>query len=142
MWRYATWLFGTVNVLNGAAYLVYSAVLGSGDVAVVFNAIATHWRPWVGACGLAFYAAAIAVSRSGLIRLVRDGVLDRTLAARCCTLSYWCGGLLLTVAAVFNPVGPMLILTSGAAVGFGAMAGLLSCRRACQRTSPTRARVP
>jgi hypothetical protein len=48
---------------------------------------------------------------------------------RLALLPYWVGGLLLVLGAVPNPVSPSLILTSGAAAGFGAMAGLLAVPR-------------
>jgi hypothetical protein len=125
IWRYFGWLFGTINLFNAAAYLVYSAVLGSGDLAVVFNATTWHWRPWIGTSGIVAYSAAVLLSRSGLRRLIGTGVLDTATASRCCSISYWWGAAVVTAGAVFNPVSYLLILTSGAAVGFGAMVGLL-----------------
>jgi hypothetical protein len=60
-----------------------------------------------------------------LRRLIGTGVLDTATASRCCSISYWWGAAVVTAGAVFNPVSHLLILTSGAAVGFGAMVGLL-----------------
>jgi hypothetical protein len=126
-WRYFAWLFGSINSFNATAYLLYSAILGSGDWAVVFDAWAPTgvWRPWIGLAGLALYAGAIVVSLRALRGQISSGVIAKRNADRYCTTSYWIGGTLLTLGAVFNPVGPLLILTSGAATGFGAMLGLL-----------------
>src|SRR6266850_4353860 len=126
-WRYFGWLFGSVNLFNATAYLIYSAVLGSGDFAVVFPALArpSLWRLGAGLGGLVLYAAAVVVSRAALQRMVASQVLDPTEVRRHCAISYWSGGLLVTAGSAFNPVSPWFILTSGAAVGFGAMAGLL-----------------
>jgi hypothetical protein len=53
-------------------------------------------------------------------------VRDLRLPARhYCAAAYWAGGALLVAASALNPFGPSLILTSGAATGFGAMAGLV-----------------
>ena len=124
--RYACWLFGTFNLFNAAAYLLYSAALNAGDMAVVFNSIVRSpgWRPWVGVLGMAAYAAAIGLSLKAARELVRAQIIDRRTLGRYCWLSYVTGGVVLTLASVLNPVSPVLIATSGAATGFGAMAGL------------------
>lgn len=126
-WRYFAWLFGSVNAFNATAYFLYSAILGSGDWAVVFDALSPTraWRPWIGLAGLGLYGVAVRVSLLAMRRLITAGVVAERNADRYCTRSYWIGGALLTLGAVFNPVGPLLILTSGAATGFGAMMGLL-----------------
>ncbi len=125
-WRYFAWLFGTVSLFNATAYPVYSAILGSGDFAVVFDAFAppSLWRPIVCIVGLAVYWLAIRASLAGLRRLVIAGVIAGSHIDRYCMIPYWIGGSVVTAGAVFNPQSPWFILTSGAAVGFGAMAGL------------------
>ncbi|MEO8504568.1 MAG: hypothetical protein ABI609_11770 [Acidobacteriota bacterium] len=126
-WRYFWWLFGSLNLFNATGYLLYSSVLDSGDMAVVFRALApAHaWRPVVGLVGLAAYAGAVYVSLLGLRRLVATGTIAASRVERYCMLPYWSGGLLLTAGAALNPQSPWLVLTSGAAVGFGAMVGLV-----------------
>ena len=126
-WRYFGWLLGTVNLFNAAAYLLYSAILGSGDWATVFNVIAPSsvWWPGLAVAGLISYGGSVHLSLVALRSLVRTGVLSRANVSRYCTGSYWVGGCLLTAGAALNPVSPLFILTSGAATGFGAMVGLL-----------------
>ena len=126
-WRYAFWVFGTVNLFNGTAYLVYSGVLGSGDWAVVFGAFSPPavWRPIAVIVGIALYAGAIRVSSRAARRFVAEGVVSDAQMTQSCQLTYWAGGALLVAASALNPIDPLLILTSGAATGFGAMAGLM-----------------
>jgi hypothetical protein len=137
-WRYFAWLFGSINGFNATAYLLYSAILGSGDWAVVFDSMAPTlaWRPWIGLAGLGLYVLAVQASFLALRCLLSAGVIDGRNADRYCTRSYWIGGALLTIGAAFNPVGPWLILTSGAATGFGAMMGLLVLPLLLQRRAP------
>jgi hypothetical protein len=126
-WRYFAWLFGSVNLFNGMAYLLYSGLLGSGDWATVFGSFAPPalWRPAAALAGVALYAGAVFASLAVLRTLIACGVIEPARAKQYCLCSYWAGGLLLTAASVLNPISPWLILTSGAATGFGAMIGLV-----------------
>jgi hypothetical protein len=138
--RYATWLFGSINGFNATAYLLYSALLGGGDWATVWRAVSLPaWRPLTGLAGVLLYAAAVAASLSALRRLVADGVLSVPQAQRACTLSYGVGGAVLVAGSLLNPVSPWLIVTSGLATGFGAMAGLLVLPRLLERRGPATA---
>jgi len=136
-WRYFAWLFGSVNLFNAIAYLPFSALLGSGDWAVVFNAIAdpSLWRPLVGLVGLVLYVASVRVSVRSLRELCSSGVVASANIESYCMLTYWTGGLVLTAGAVFNPISPWYILTSGAAAGFGAMLGLVFVPKFVQRAA-------
>lgn len=127
-WRYVAWVVGTFNLFNAAAYLVYSALLGSGDWATVFSAIgnAAAWRIPLGIAGLVGYWAAMRAASAALAALCADGVLSAAQAVRVCRLSYLGFGVLLTLGALFNPVGWTLVLSSGVATGFLAMAGMLA----------------
>jgi hypothetical protein len=125
-WRWFSWLLGTINLFNAGAYLLYSAILGSGDWAVVLgSAPPALWRTAAGLAGAAAYTASVYASLAVLRRLVACGVVASENAGTYCAMSYWIGGTVLTVGAILNPVSPWLILTSGAATGFGAMAGLI-----------------
>jgi hypothetical protein len=125
--RYFLWLFGTVNLFNGVAYLMYSALLGSGDWAAVFNALAPAalWRPAAAIGGASLYAGAVFASLGVVRGFIAEGVVSKAQAERYCLGAYWAGGSLLVAASVLNPISPWLILTSGAATGFGAMVGLV-----------------
>ncbi len=126
-WRYFAWLFGTGSLFNATAYLIYSAASDSGDWAFVFDALARPalWRPLVAAAGCGLYVASILASARALHALCAASIVAPSSVERLCALSYVGGGVVLTAGAVFNPVSPWYILSSGAATGFGAMAGLL-----------------
>ena len=128
-WRYFAWLLGTGCLFNATAYLIYSAASGTGDWAIVFDAISSArpgvWRLPVAAAGSALYAGSILVSARALHALCAAGIVAASNAERDCALSYVAGGVVLTAGAAFNPVSPWYVLTSGAATGFGAMAGLM-----------------
>jgi hypothetical protein len=47
--------------------------------------------------------------------------------------SYWAGGAVMTVASVFNPISPRLILISGIGASFALSAGLLALPRMITR---------
>jgi asparagine N-glycosylation enzyme membrane subunit Stt3 len=80
-----------------------------------------HWHGYRGA---AAYAGVVIVSAEELTRAVREHLVNRAEITRLVFLAYLAGGALLVVAAVFNPIGPSLIVASGVSSGFGAMAGL------------------
>jgi hypothetical protein len=51
--RYFLWLLATINLMNGVGYLFFSALLDSGDWAVVIAGLEPHWawRIWLGLAG-------------------------------------------------------------------------------------------
>ena len=123
---YFFWLFGSLNLLNGSGYPLYSAVLGSGDWEVVARGLepASMWRIGLGLIGTAAYAIAIMLSARELTRSVRRGLVSLREIPRLVFPAYVAGGTLLLAASAFNPIGPRLILVSGVSSGFAAMAGL------------------
>src|SRR6266571_8552449 len=76
---YFFWLFGSLNLLNGSGYPLYSAVLGSGDWEVVVRGLQPAWmvRTGLGLVGAAAYTGAVMLSIKELARAV-----ERNLAAR------------------------------------------------------------
>ncbi len=126
-WRYVAWVSGSFNLFNALGYPVYSAVLGSGDWAVAFAAVplAMAWRIPLGVIGVLGYLAAIRGAGATLAALCADGLLGRGEAVRACRISYLGFGVVLTLGSLFNPVGWALVLSSGVATGFVAMAGML-----------------
>jgi hypothetical protein len=123
---YFCWLFGSLNLMNGAGYPLYSAVLGSGDWEVVVRGLqpASIWRIGLGLVGAVAYIGAIRISAGEMARSVEHDLAARTEIARLVFPAYLAGGVLLLVAAAFNPITPSLILLSGLSSGFAAMAGL------------------
>jgi hypothetical protein len=125
--HYFLLLLGAVNLLNATGYLLFSAILGIGDWAVVIGGMSPQsaWRVGMGLLGAAMYGAAIVVVSREVTRLVLEGKLAAESVPRLIHSAYVAGGLLLVAGAAMNPISPVLILTSGVSAGFGAMAGLL-----------------
>jgi hypothetical protein len=73
------WLFAAVNLLNGSGYPLYSAILGSGDWAVVVKGLepALAWRTALGVMGAAAYAGAVVLSAGELARVVENNSVER-----------------------------------------------------------------
>jgi hypothetical protein len=135
---YFWWLFGSLNLMNGAGYPLYSAVLGSGDWEVVVRGLqpVSIWRVGLGLIGTVAYLAAVWIAAAELARSVERDLAARTEITRLVFPAYLAGGTLLLVAAALNPIGPSLILLSGLSSGFAAMAGLtLVPRLVEQRTA-------
>lgn len=126
VWRYFVWLLGTVNLFEATGYLVVSSATGTGDWAVVFNAVAAPglWRPILGPVGFVLYTASIFASLAILRRLCTSGIVTQSNVERYCISTFWFGALVLTAGAALNPVSHWYILTAGASTGFG-MFGLL-----------------
>jgi hypothetical protein len=129
---YFLWLFGFVNLMNGTGYLMASALTGSGDWAVVVagREPALVWRLSMGLIGVITFAASILWARDVMRRWVVAGEVAAEDVPRLTVTPYLAGGLLFTLASVFNPVGPGMILTSGIAASFGLTFGLLFVARA------------
>jgi hypothetical protein len=124
--RYFVWLFGSVNLMNGFGYLLFSGVLDTGDWAVVIARLEPHgaWRAILAVGGAALYAGTVYVIAAGIGSLVRSGDMDRQEVRRLIFPAYVAGGLLLVAGSTLNPISRSLILLSGVSSGFGAMAGL------------------
>ena len=124
---YFLWLLGFVSAMNGTFYLVVSAVLNQGDWAVVIAGLhpAWAWRVLMGVVGLALYFVFLRWAVALIIRFIEDRNLDRGDVARLTVTAYVTGGVLMTMASVFNPFGRQLILMSGIGASFGLTWGLL-----------------
>jgi hypothetical protein len=125
--RYFLWLFGFVNLMNGTCYLLASAVLDNGDWSVVIAGLHPDWawRIGMGLVGMALYWLSIRWAAAQMADLVREGKIFRGDLVRLTLPAYLTGGVLLTVAAIFNPFSPSLILLSGAGASLGLTWGLL-----------------
>ena len=123
---YFLWLFGAVNLLNGAGYPLYSAALGSGDWEVVVRGFepAIVWRVGLGLVGATAYVGVVWLSATELKRAVERDLVSVMEIPSLVFLAYVVGSMLLVAASALNPIGPSLILLSGVSSGFAAMAGL------------------
>jgi hypothetical protein len=123
---YFLWAFGAFNLLN-SGYLLFSAGSNTGDWANVIAGLSPHWlwRSLLGIAGATLYALAIRWTASAIGDLTHRGDLASADRQRLVWPAYLAGGAVMTVASVFNPISPSLILVSGAGASFGLNAGLL-----------------
>lgn len=126
VFAYFLWIFGAFNLLN-CGYLVTSAGLNSGDWSYVIAGLLPPlvWRIVLGMAGVVLYTVSVRWAARSLLAFVeRREVAARDLQ-RLIVPAYVAAGVLLTVASVFNPISPSLILLSGVGASFGLNCGLL-----------------
>jgi hypothetical protein len=125
-WSYFLWLVGAFNLFN-SGYLAASALLGNGDWAAVIAGLAppAAWRAGLGLAGLAAYVIAVRWAASTMFTFVDRGEVAAGDLRRLTLPAYLASGVLMTVASVFNPISPSLILLSGVGASFGLNCGLL-----------------
>jgi len=125
-WTYFLWIFGAYNLLN-SGYLVVSAVLNNGDWANVIAGLSPPWlwRGLLGVVGATLYVLAIRWTASSMGDMVNRGEVAVVDLQRLVLPAYLAGGAVMTIASVFNPISPSLILMSGVGASFGLNSGLL-----------------
>jgi hypothetical protein len=117
--RYFVWLLMMVNLLPGGGYLMVAPLAGFGDwkafVAGLPHALA--WKLGLTALGVALSLLALRLGVSTLEPLLpAEGPERRARARRICWLPYLAiGGGVFTLASLFNPGGPIFMLTSALA---------------------------
>ena len=124
---YFLWTLGAFNLLN-SGYLVLSAVgNGSDDWTKVIAGLSPPWlwRCVLGLSGTTVYVLTIHWVASFAIDWVNHGEVALTDLWRLVLSAYLAGGAVMTIASVFNPISPSLILLSGASASFGLNFGLL-----------------
>ncbi len=83
------------------------------------------WRGVLGLAGATLYFLAIRWIASFVIDFVNRGEVAAADLRRLVLPAYLAGGAAMTIASIFNPISPSLILLSGAGPSFGLNAGLL-----------------
>ncbi|MGH9542196.1 MAG: hypothetical protein ACRD2H_09970 [Terriglobales bacterium] len=124
--RFFLWLLATTSILSPGGYLMVLAIPGIGDWGDFVRGFA---HPW--AWKIALTILGVAISLLGLVwgsrqlatflppqHSFRDGF-------RLALIPYLAGSLIATLAGVFNPTSPLLILISAMAASFGGTAWLL-----------------
>ena len=124
--RYFLWLLMTINLLQGGGYFLFSGLGNFGDWAYVIHDLAPAWlwRTGLTILGVVSYALLVWLALLELRSFLgehdwrRGGAKDLTVAP------YITGGILYTVAGMFNPVGMILVGLSAAAASFGGTSGM------------------
>jgi len=123
---YFLWLFGAFNLFN-VGYLVASAFTNSGDWAAVISGLSPSWlwRCVLGLVGTIFYVLSLRWVASFAINFVNHRQVAIGDSRRLVWPAYLAAGVVMTVASIFNPISPSLILVSGIGASFGLNCGLL-----------------
>jgi hypothetical protein len=123
---YFLWLFGAFNLFN-VGYLVASACMNSGDWAAVISGLSPSWlwRCVLGLVGTIFYVLSLRWVASFAINFVNHRQVAIGDSRRLVWPAYLAAGAVMTVASIFNPISPSLILVSGIGASFGLNCGFL-----------------
>lgn len=123
---YFLWAFGAFNLFN-VGYLVASACMNSGDWAAVIGGLSPPWlwRCALGLVGITVYVLSVRWVASFAISFVNHRQAAVGDGPRLVWPAYLSAGVVLTIASIFNPIGPALILGSGVGPSFGLNCGLL-----------------
>ena len=124
--RYFLWLLMTVNLLQAAGYFLFSGVGNFGDWADVLAGLTPVWlwRTGLTVLGAVTYVLVIWLALLELRPFLAEPDWRRGGAKDLTIVPYITGGILYTVAGIFNPVGMMLVGLSAAAASFGGTSGM------------------
>jgi hypothetical protein len=123
---YFSWSFGAFNLFN-VGYLIASACMNSGDWANVIAGLSPPWlwRCVLGIAGVFLYVISLRWVASFAIDFVNHREFAIGDSRRLVWPAYLAAGVVLTVASIFNPISPSLILVSGIGASFGLNCGFL-----------------
>lgn len=129
--KYFFWLFGTMNLMIAAGYLLFSGVTGIGDFGLdafgVFYQAQPAWLYRVGLTilGLAGYLAVILLSLRQMDAFIGGSGVERVNRAQWLSLtSYLTGGVVALLIGLLNPHGLVIVLISSVASSMGGTSGL------------------
>jgi hypothetical protein len=116
----------TVNLLQAGGYLLFSGLGNFGDWADVIAGLTPVWlwRTALTVLGAATYVLVIWLALLELRPFLAEPDWRRGGAKDLTIVPYIAGGILYTVAGIFNPVGMMLVGLSAAAASFGGTSGM------------------
>jgi hypothetical protein len=124
--RYFLWLLMTINLLQACGYFLFSGLGNFGDWAYVIHGLAPAWlwRTGLTVLGVVSYALVVWLALLELRPFLGEPDWRRGGAKDLTMIPYITGGILYTVAGMFNPVGVILVGLSAAAASFGGTSGL------------------
>lgn len=137
---YLLWLMGTVSLLQGTGYLLFSGVSGLGDLGTeepgaFFSGASPEWlwRAVLTIAGIVAYMAAVYFALSRILpQLSGAGRSQLAVPHRAAVVSYAAGVLTYLAVGVFNPEGLHIVLVSVLPSSMGATTGLLWMFKAAQ----------
>lgn len=116
----------TINLLQGAGYLLFSGLANIGDWASVIQGAEPPglWRVVLGLAGGVAYWETIQLSLRELVPFLGESQGRLRRARELTLLPYLAGGLIYVLAGLPNPEGLWLVLISAAAAAFGGTSAL------------------
>ena len=125
-WRYFLWLLMTINLLQAGGYFLFSGLGNIGDWAYVIHDLAPAWlwRAGLTVLGVVSYVLLVWLALLELRPFLGERDWKRGGAKDLTIVPSVTGGILYTVAGMFNPVGMILVGISAAASSFGGTSGL------------------
>ncbi len=129
---YFVWLLGSIGLMSGTGYLLFSGVTGLGDFGTTRDGLFYQaspewlWRIILTLAGLACYYLVILVSVHGIDPRIAGQGRERIRFGRGLALtSYLTGAVVSILTGLLNPHGLIIVLISSAASSLGATSGLL-----------------
>ncbi|MHB8600831.1 MAG: hypothetical protein ACYDER_29000 [Ktedonobacteraceae bacterium] len=141
--RFFLWLFTCCNIFAVGGYLMVPTFLGFGDWESFVQSLPSPmlWKLGLEILGLIISCSGLYLGVRGLDgfsgRIASGPGSRRRRRARLIYTSYLSIGVASTIAAIFNPLSPQLILLSGAAATFGGNAFMLFMLAFGHKSSPT-----
>lgn len=125
--RYFLLLACGFNLLSGTGYFFFSGISNFGDWAAVISGLNPHWlwRVLLVGIGAASYYACVLVVGLGLVRYVGVPRWDLKRMRKLTIIPYFSAILLLSIAAILNPLGIQLLWESALPATAGGQSGLL-----------------
>ena len=138
---YFFWLLGTLGLMEATGYVLFSGVMGIGDLgtepdgALYGAAPPWLWRPLLAVIGVLLYVGAVRFALARLEpRLAGSGWARVAIANRAVMVSYLVGGATYGIIGAFNPYGWTILLTSALPASMGGTSGLLWMFRLTDRS--------
>jgi hypothetical protein len=121
--RYFFWILAALNLLPGAGYFLFSAIIGFGDWNEVIRDLPYHaaWRVGMTIGGGVLYVLFVRL----LAIAIHPFLPDRRTYNVVGRLPYYAAGAFSCVAGLLDPLGIKLLLVSTIPAAFGGSSGLM-----------------
>ena len=121
--RYFLWILGSINLMDGAGYFLFSGILGFGDWQEVIAGLPHYVALRVGMSifGAGLYFLVVAV----IARRLRPFCADNPTYSTVGRLPYYAACCFYSFAGAFDPLGIHLLLLSTIPAAFGGNSGLM-----------------
>ncbi len=129
--RYFAWLFGTISVMTGAGYFLFSGATGIGDLGMTRDGALYQanpewlWRIVIFLAGVVLYTGTIMIALRFMEKMIGGSGPDRVKRAQILSLSsYLTGSIAAILIGFLNPHGVVIVIISAAASSLGGTSGL------------------